>query len=499
MKHLATLLLTLFVSTGVEAQVYADVSTSKGDFTIELDYQNAPLAVTNFSLLSGKEDELWRGSNVESTPIGNYTHPQLLNMTVEYYDHPSVHVPPVYLIKQSQTLLGQLDVNTRRDLSGQNHYSLEWSLAENRWHLTFHYPHPWIDPTDNQIKHTTYYKNLPITKIDFNKRFYTGTQTNAINDGPGYRFQDEISRLNNPVNPWGTPFNSAYVVAMDSYAPNTNGSRFFITRLADPSLNGKFTPFGIIPPSPGRLVVDDIMNDPTHPDMTPVSNITLNSISIRKVGSAIVFMEAFHRLKLPSAPRQIDLCMTRENGIPTLAFPSPPYAQTAIAFSTDLINYSPPFTLSTPPGENSLTYSLESLLPIEPKAFFKAYQVTYPLQPATELALENAQLRFQIHGPTPAVLLLTFTSSGANGNYIYQSSSGSSSGTFTAGYTVDDPFKATLAFFTDNSLSNLDELVLHFGSDPETNSANVIRRFTGYDTDGPFPQVLMDGVWQKTN
>ena len=63
-----------------------------------------------------------------------------------------------------------------------------------------------------------------------------GDPTGTGTGGPGYQFQDEITST--------VTFDGAGVVAMANSGPNTNGSQFFITYAAQPSLDGHFTIFG---------------------------------------------------------------------------------------------------------------------------------------------------------------------------------------------------------------------------------------------------------------
>ena len=55
--------------------------------------------------------------------------------------------------------------------------------------------------------------------------------------GPGYQFEDEIVP--------GLEFDRPGLMAMANAGPNTNGSQFFVTEAAQPSLNGKHTIFGV--------------------------------------------------------------------------------------------------------------------------------------------------------------------------------------------------------------------------------------------------------------
>jgi cyclophilin family peptidyl-prolyl cis-trans isomerase/protein-disulfide isomerase len=63
-----------------------------------------------------------------------------------------------------------------------------------------------------------------------------GDPTGTGRGGPGYQFKDEITST--------VTFDGAGVVAMANAGPNTNGSQFFITYAAQPSLNGNYSIFG---------------------------------------------------------------------------------------------------------------------------------------------------------------------------------------------------------------------------------------------------------------
>ena len=65
-----------------------------------------------------------------------------------------------------------------------------------------------------------------------------GDPTGTGRGGPGYRFQDEVSRGNVPHK------HEKGVLSMANAGPGTNGSQFFITYDALPHLDGKHTVFG---------------------------------------------------------------------------------------------------------------------------------------------------------------------------------------------------------------------------------------------------------------
>jgi cyclophilin family peptidyl-prolyl cis-trans isomerase/protein-disulfide isomerase len=80
-----------------------------------------------------------------------------------------------------------------------------------------------------------WYDNNAFFRVLAGQLAQTGDPTNSGYGLPGYIFGDEISNLR---------FDKAGVVGMASAGPNTNGSQFFITMDALPSLNGNYTIFG---------------------------------------------------------------------------------------------------------------------------------------------------------------------------------------------------------------------------------------------------------------
>jgi peptidylprolyl isomerase len=80
-----------------------------------------------------------------------------------------------------------------------------------------------------------------------------GDPTGTGMGGPGYQFVNENSDLK---------FDKAGVVAMANAGANTNGSQFFITFAATPTLNGNYTIFGQV--TSGMDVVNGLKRrDPT--------------------------------------------------------------------------------------------------------------------------------------------------------------------------------------------------------------------------------------------
>ena len=90
--------------------------------------------------------------------------------------------------------------------------------------------------------------------------------------GPGYNFADEF----HPE----LSFDRPYLFAMANAGANTNGSQFFITTVATPHLNRKHTIFGEVADAESRAVVDAIGKTRTGGGDRPVTDITINSVTV---------------------------------------------------------------------------------------------------------------------------------------------------------------------------------------------------------------------------
>ena len=139
-----------------------------------------------------------------------------------------------------------------------------------------------------EITAELYAKDAPLTVNNFvflaGEGFYDGTIFHRIIDdfmmqggdplgtgtgGPGYQFANETK---------STLKHAAFTLSMANSGPNTNGSQFFITEKAQPSLDGSYNVFGRV--TAGQDVVLKATSTKTDASDRPVTPVVLESVTI---------------------------------------------------------------------------------------------------------------------------------------------------------------------------------------------------------------------------
>ncbi|HLI04519.1 MAG TPA: peptidylprolyl isomerase [Terracidiphilus sp.] len=137
----------------------------------------------------------------------------------------------------------------------------------------------WTDPATQKIERnkpfydgTTFHRVIPEFMIQGGDRLATGM------GGPGYTFDDELDP--------NLSFDRPGRLAMANSGPNTNGSQFFITETAYPSLDGHYTLFGQCD-DPSVEVVKAIARVPRDDNDKPLSPVTLEKVTIVPEGKPL--------------------------------------------------------------------------------------------------------------------------------------------------------------------------------------------------------------------
>lgn len=145
---------------------------------------------------------------------------------------------------------------------------------------------PWLDERVGIVSDTRptqpFYDGITFHRVVNQTGFriiQAGSPKGDGSDGPGYTFADEFQASV----PESYQHDAAYQLSMANAGLNTNGSQFFITGGAIPALNGKHTVFGKV--VSGSSVIETILATPTDTSEKPVTPITIQHVTLRKVGT----------------------------------------------------------------------------------------------------------------------------------------------------------------------------------------------------------------------
>lgn len=152
----------------------------------------------------------------------------------------------------------------------------------------------WTDPATQKIMHhkplydgTTFHRVIPGFMIQGGDPEGTGE------GGPGYAFNDEFDPDLN--------FDVPGRLAMANAGPNTNGSQFFITEQAYPSLDQHYTIIGQCD-EPGIEVVKEIARVDRDANDKPLTPVVLRKMTIVPEGQPVPPVPAWEPKPAPPAP-----------------------------------------------------------------------------------------------------------------------------------------------------------------------------------------------------
>src|ERR1035441_7220670 len=185
----------------------------------------------------------------------------------------------------------------------------------------------WLDLPAGAAKTNPFYNGITFHRVITNFVIQAGSPNGLGTDGPGYAFVDEITN--------SLQFDGFGVLAMANSGPDSNGSQFFVTVSPQPSLNGRYTIFGSL--YGGSNVVSTINGVATDANNKPLTNVYINSINIRRIGTtANAFDIASAGLPLVT---NLDLKIAKTGTNVSLAFSNRLYADNRLYSSSNLFNW----------------------------------------------------------------------------------------------------------------------------------------------------------------
>jgi peptidyl-prolyl cis-trans isomerase A (cyclophilin A) len=283
---------------------------------------------------------------------------------------------------------------------------------------------PWLDLVTGRARSDAFYDGLTFHRVVTNFVIQAGSPNGMGTDGPGYAVTDEFSQA--------LVFTNAGVLAMANSGTNSGGSQFFITVVPFVSGNNVYPIFGHV--TSGMSVVSNIDHVVTDANNKPLTNVVIQQVSIRRVGTAAQAFDvnAYSLAVVTNVPVWIS-----RNGLDSaVTFSNRLYADNRFYSATNL---SGPWTSNslgieiTAPTTNTVHQTNSAA-----QQFFRVAQVQYA---SSTLAPKNVLGRrvvvsFSNGGGT---VTNNFNSSGGG---TYTSSAGS--GTITSYTWTQEPFRGFL-------------------------------------------------------
>jgi peptidyl-prolyl cis-trans isomerase A (cyclophilin A) len=151
----------------------------------------------------------------------------------------------------------------------------------------------WTNPVTHQVEHhkplydgTIFHRVIPEFMIQ------GGDPTGTGFGSPGYKFNDEVDPNLN--------FDVPGRLAMANSGPNTNGSQFFITEVAYPTLDQHYTILGQCD-DPSVNVVKTIARVPRDENDKPLTPVVLKKVTIVPEGQPLPPLPAWEQSAPPPA------------------------------------------------------------------------------------------------------------------------------------------------------------------------------------------------------
>jgi len=283
----------------------------------------------------------------------------------------------------------------------------------------------WLDETTGQVKTGAFYNGLIFHRVVSGFMIQGGSPTGTGSGDPGYAFEDEFKDT--------LRFDKAGVLAMANSGPDSNGSQFFITVSAQSHLNDVHTIFGQV--TSGQSVVDTISNVATNSSSKPLTNVVIQTIQIRRVGTAAQNFD-INAQGLPIVTNAA-LRIATGTGTASLSFPNQLYADTRLFSSTNLSDWAQQkvgIDTKQPVATNVSAVSSAG------QQFYKAAQVLYPSPLPVPKNLLNKTLVLRFTGGNGTNTTVFDGSGGGSYSWPTYNSSGS-----VSAYSWDqDPYRGTL-------------------------------------------------------
>ncbi len=235
----------------------------------------------------------------------------------------------------------------------------------------------WLELTKGEAAQRPFYNGLTFHRVVSGFVIQGGSPKGDGTDGPGYTFRDEFNVA--------LRHSRAGILSMANSGPHSNGSQFFITLAATPSLDDVHSVFGEV--TSGLAVVSAIGTVSVDANSRPMTPVVMQSVTIRRVGMAANAFEASGQ-GLPAVggagPR-----LMRNGTAWALQFPRALYSEYTLYDSANLASWSRQrlglYVTSPPVGNQDVTASATG----QGAHYYRVAQVAYPGPVYTPMALSG--------------------------------------------------------------------------------------------------------------
>ena len=261
----------------------------------------------------------------------------------------------------------------------------------------------WLDLPAGRVRTNAYYDGLLFHRVIAGFMIQTGSPNGQGTDGPGYAFPDEFTA--------SLRFSGPGVLAMANSGPNSNGSQIFVTVAAATWLNDVHTIFGWL--TSGTNVVVAISQVATDTSNRPLTNVVLQNVSIRRVGTAAqAFNIDAQNLPVVSNP---GLALSNSANQVALSFTNHPFADNRLYSCTNLIDWSNEMLGIEPasPGTNIFFRGKDV-----PQSFYRFAQIQYPSATFAPKSVYGRTAALTFSTGSSGTLTLTFDNLGG-ATYVF--------------------------------------------------------------------------------
>jgi len=282
----------------------------------------------------------------------------------------------------------------------------------------------WLDLPSGVVKTNPFYDGTTFHRVIAGFMNQGGSRNAMGTDGPGYQFVDEF----NPALRHG----GFGVLSMANSGPDSNGSQYFITVSVQAQLDDVHSVFGQL--YGGSNVVYAINQVATDGNDKPLTNVTVNTVVIRRIGSAAEDFDINTR-SLPVVTN-LNTQISQEGTNVNLSFSNQLYADNRFYRSTNLVNWSGgSLGIEVAAGFSNGLLRAASL----PSEFFRLAQVQYPPSVYVPRNVLGRTLTLDLANGN-GTFVLTFDGAGG-GSYTW---TGGNSGAINYYTWVQDPYRGRL-------------------------------------------------------